>query len=105
MAEEALDYVRDLVEGQIDFEGQRLSELIYTVLLSLVGVVAFVTGYITQNVYNTLYVGLAGTALTFVVVVPAWPIFNKHPQRWIAAPHKYSSSSGFNVEVDGKKVT
>jgi hypothetical protein len=58
MAEEALDYVRDLAEGQIvrstpsppsvclgsmltgvqDFEGQRLNELIYTVLLSAVGV-------------------------------------------------------------------
>lgn len=35
---EILDKVRDVAEGQIDFEGQRLSEFLLTVLLSAVGV-------------------------------------------------------------------
>jgi len=102
MAEELLDKVRDLVEGQIDFDGQRLAELLFTALLSTAGVIAFIAGYYTKNVYNTLYVGLAGTALTFLVVVPPWPFFNKNPVRWLPS-RNYKGT--INVEVDGKKVT
>jgi signal peptidase complex subunit 1 len=65
-------------------------------------VFSFIAGYYTQNVYNAVYVGLAGTALTFLIVVPAWPFFNKNPVRWLPVPHR--NSSMFNVEVDGKKV-
>ncbi|KAG9502403.1 hypothetical protein J7337_005230 [Fusarium musae] len=38
MAEQALDQIRDLVDGQIDFEGQKLAELLATVLLVISGV-------------------------------------------------------------------
>ncbi|KAF2404343.1 microsomal signal peptidase 12 kDa subunit [Trichodelitschia bisporula] len=102
MAEELLDKVRDAVEAQIDFDGQRLAELLYTVLLIASGVVAFIYGYATENVYNCLYAGLAGTALTFLVVVPPWPFFNKHPVTWLPSN---KLSGGVSIQVDGKKVT
>jgi hypothetical protein len=38
MADEILEKVRDVAEGQIDFEGQRLAERWSTVLLAVVGV-------------------------------------------------------------------
>jgi signal peptidase complex subunit 1 len=38
MADEILEKVRDVAEGQIDFEGQRLAERWSTVLLAIVGV-------------------------------------------------------------------
>lgn len=38
MSEQLLEQVRDAVEGQIDFEGQRLAEMLTTVLLGAVGV-------------------------------------------------------------------
>jgi signal peptidase complex subunit 1 len=78
-----------------------LTCVLYT-LPNLYKVFSFIAGYYTQNVYNSVYVGLAGTALTFLVVVPAWPFFNKNPARWLPVPHK--NSSLFTVEVDGKKV-
>jgi signal peptidase complex subunit 1 len=38
MAEQLLEQVRDVVDGQIDFEGQKLAELIANVALSVSGV-------------------------------------------------------------------
>ena len=38
MADQLLEQVRDLAEGQIDFEGQRLAELAATALLATAGV-------------------------------------------------------------------
>lgn len=38
MADQLLEKARDVFEGQIDFEGQRLAEFLTTVLLSIVGV-------------------------------------------------------------------
>lgn len=45
----------------------------------------------------TLYVGLAGTALTFLVVVPPWPFYNKNPEPWLS-PHK--GTSNISIDVD-----
>ncbi|KAK7963680.1 hypothetical protein PG996_008627 [Apiospora saccharicola] len=83
MAEQILDQVRDLVDGQIDFEGQKLAEIISTLMLSLVGAIAFFVGYFMQDIALALKVGLAGTAVTFLVVVPPWPFFNKNPVKWL----------------------
>jgi signal peptidase complex subunit 1 len=38
MADQLLEKVRDIAEGQIDFEGQKLAELVSTLLLAMVGV-------------------------------------------------------------------
>jgi signal peptidase complex subunit 1 len=38
MADQILDKVREVAEGQIDFEGQRLAEFLATALLAIVGV-------------------------------------------------------------------
>ncbi|CAO2649407.1 Nn.00g067920.m01.CDS01 [Neocucurbitaria sp. VM-36] len=101
MSEQLLEQVRDAVEGQIDFEGQRLAELLTTVLLGAAGIIAFLVGFMTQDIRLSLYVGLAGTALAFVVVVPPWPFYNKNPEGWLP-PH--NATSGINIDVDGQKV-
>ncbi|KAF2181859.1 microsomal signal peptidase 12 kDa subunit [Zopfia rhizophila CBS 207.26] len=101
MADQLLDKVRDAVEGQIDFEGQRLAELITTVLLGASGIIAFLVGFMAQDIYLTLYISLGGTALTFLAVVPPWPVYKKNPIPWLS-PH--TAVSGFNINVDGKKV-
>jgi signal peptidase complex subunit 1 len=38
MADQLLEKARDVAEGQIDFEGQKLAELLSTALLAIVGV-------------------------------------------------------------------
>ncbi|KAK4242624.1 microsomal signal peptidase 12 kDa subunit-domain-containing protein [Achaetomium macrosporum] len=83
MADQILDQLRDLLEGQIDFEGQKLAELLVNVALTVVGVVAYFVGYFLQDIKLALYIALAGTAAVFVLVVPPWPFFNRHPVKWL----------------------
>ncbi|OLN81588.1 putative signal peptidase complex subunit 1 [Colletotrichum chlorophyti] len=83
MAEQILDQVRDLAEGQIDFEGQKLVDILATLLLSISGALAFIIGYLLQDIKLAVYVGLGGTALTFLVVVPPWPFYKQHPVKWL----------------------
>ncbi|GAB1320584.1 hypothetical protein MFIFM68171_10794 [Madurella fahalii] len=83
MAEQLLDQIRDVFEGQIDFEGQKLAEFLVNVALTLVGTIAFVVGYILQDIKLAVYVALGGTALVFVLVVPPWPFFNRNPVKWL----------------------
>ncbi|KAL8675890.1 MAG: hypothetical protein Q9186_007524 [Xanthomendoza sp. 1 TL-2023] len=120
MAEQLLQQAQDLLEGQIvrlasqlfdppnlsneglqDFEGQRLTELFSTIILAITGFLAFALGFTQNNIWITLWVGLGGTALTFFLVVPPWPIFNENPENWLRAN---SGISGAGIEVDGKKI-
>ncbi|KAF5499826.1 Signal peptidase complex subunit 1 [Colletotrichum fructicola] len=75
--------VRDLAEGQIDFEGQKLADLLATLVLSASGALAFLVGFFLQDIKLAVYIGLAGTALTFLLVVPPWPFYKRHPVKWL----------------------
>ena len=64
-------------------------------------ILAFIVGFMAQDIRLALYVGLAGTALTFVVVVPQWPFYNKNPESWLPASN---AASQYNIDVAGEKV-
>lgn len=36
----------------------------------------------------TVYVGLSGTAMAFLVVVPPWPVYKRNPLSWVARVEK-----------------
>ena len=38
-----------------------------------------------QDIYLTLWVGLAGTLVTALIVVPPWPVFNQSPEPWLSS--------------------
>jgi len=102
MADQLLEKVRDVVDGQIDFEGQRFAENLATALMSIVGGIAFIVGYFLQDIKLALQIGLAGAVLTALVVVPPWPFFNKNPVKWIPVGGSEIGSQG--IVVDGKVV-
>jgi signal peptidase complex subunit 1 len=102
MADQLLDQVRELAEGQIDFEGQKLAELLATALLATVGAISFLVGFFLQDIKLALYIGLGGTALTFLLIVPPWPFFNRHPIKWLPVAGTDTKSQG--ISVDGKVV-
>ncbi|KAL8647131.1 MAG: hypothetical protein Q9226_006560 [Calogaya cf. arnoldii] len=101
MADQLLQQAQDLFEGQIDFEGQKLTEIFSTIILAITGLLAFGLGFAQGNIWFTLWIGLGGTALTFLVVVPPYPIYNENPENWLRAN---SGMSGSGIEVDGKKI-
>jgi len=102
MADQLLEQVRNAAEGQIDFEGQRLAEFLATALLVAVGAIAFIVGFLLQDIKRALFIGLGGTAVTFLLVVPPWPFFNRHPVKWLPVGGKQASSQ--HIVVDGKVV-
>ncbi|CAD0019104.1 unnamed protein product [Aureobasidium pullulans] len=59
-------------------------------------------GFAAQDITYTLYILLGGAALTFVVCVPPWPIYNKDPVKWLPAK-KSSRVTGIDITVDGKR--
>ncbi|KAH8702615.1 putative microsomal signal peptidase subunit SPC12 [Talaromyces proteolyticus] len=96
--------LQDAAEGQIDFEGQRLAEMLSTVLLIIFGAASFVVGYIQQEIYLTLWIGIAGTAFTALVVVPPWPFYNQNPQPWLNSKTGGAVRNVPGIIVDGVKV-
>ncbi|CAJ2506013.1 Uu.00g001430.m01.CDS01 [Anthostomella pinea] len=104
MAEQLLDQVRDVVDGQIDFEGQKLAEVLATGLLAAVGAVSFLVGFFLQDIVLALRIGLAGTALTFLVVVPPWPFFKRNPVQWlpVGGGESATTTTQQNLVIDEK---
>jgi len=102
MADQLLEVVRQVSEGQIDFEGQKLAEWLATALLATVGIISFISGFILQDIKLALYIGLGGTILTFLLIVPPWPFLNRRPVRWLPVAGGELQSHG--VTVDGKVV-
>ncbi|KAG2196636.1 hypothetical protein INT46_002344 [Mucor plumbeus] len=74
----------DVLECTIDFDGQKLAEQLTHYLLILSGIVSFIVGYSMQSMQILLIVFTAGLALTASVVIPPWPMYNKHPQPFIS---------------------
>ncbi|KAK4179761.1 putative signal peptidase complex subunit 1 [Triangularia setosa] len=101
MAEQLLEQARDIFEGQIDFEGQKLVELLVNISLSLVGAIAFLVGYFLQDIKLAVYIGLAGTAATFLLTVPPWPIYNKNPVKWLPVA---GAAPPTNIVIDEKML-
>jgi len=76
--------------------------------------IAFIVGYALQDIRLALWIGLGGTALTFIAVVPPWSFFNKDPVAWLpiagtrvaqGRPQEIPGMTGIQgITVDGKLV-
>jgi signal peptidase complex subunit 1 len=67
----------------MDLKGQRLCEALcfYLVLATTVG--AFAAGVYTQSLKNLFLVYAGGVSITFLVGVPNYPWYNRHPLKWL----------------------
>ncbi|KAG1865661.1 microsomal signal peptidase 12 kDa subunit [Suillus tomentosus] len=77
--------IQELVEGRIDFKGQKTADdiarvvLITSTFLSFVIVFAFSSLMITMSSTFVLC-----TVALSLVVLPPWPMFNRHPVTWLS---------------------
>lgn len=62
-------------------------------------IIAFLAGYIFQDIHLTLWTGVVGTLLTGLAVIPPWPFYNKNPEKWLVPV-----AGGAEVVVEGAKV-
>ena len=69
---------------QQDFEGQRLASRILKIGLWASVVVALPVGLVYGSFIASLIAMLVGTVITCLVVLPPWPMYNKHPLKYLA---------------------
>ncbi|EPS96944.1 microsomal signal peptidase, partial [Fomitopsis schrenkii] len=84
--------LRSLSTHRQDFEGQKLVENIAKFTLIAASVFAFLLGLALQSLKVTFVVFGVVSALLFVVVLPPWPMFNRHPVKWLPAKESNTSS-------------
>ena len=80
--------VGEIVCTTQDFEGQRLAEHVYIVLISTCCLLGFVLSCITRQFMYTGYAALFSTILSIILVLPPWPWYNKHPVSWSSGSKK-----------------
>lgn len=67
----------------MDYQGQRNAERLGQATIVLGFFIGTVYGWARQNLLLALYGWLIGLALSFVLCVPAWPWFRRHPIKWL----------------------
>ncbi|KAJ1972308.1 hypothetical protein H4R35_004748 [Dimargaris xerosporica] len=72
-----------LIEGSIDFQGQVLAEQITQGGIVLSAILAFIAGYVLQSFEILLLSFGGGIVLTLFLVLPPWPVYNRHPVQWL----------------------
>ncbi|KIK64111.1 hypothetical protein GYMLUDRAFT_40362 [Collybiopsis luxurians FD-317 M1] len=75
--------IQQYFEGKIDFIGQQRVEEIARLWLFSFTALSFVLGFALQSLKITF--GLLGTSsiVLCVIVLPAWPMYNSHPVKWL----------------------
>lgn len=64
---------------EMDFEGQKLAEILQYVILGGFGIVGFIWGYLCESFQQTFYVVAVGALVASMLVFPPWPIYRKNP--------------------------
>ncbi|XXG79792.1 hypothetical protein AAC387_Pa09g0787 [Persea americana] len=67
----------------MDWQGQKLAELLMQIILGVFAVVAFVVGYSMGSFQTMLLIYAGGVVLTTLLIVPNWPFLNRHPLNWL----------------------
>ncbi|KAJ7689032.1 microsomal signal peptidase 12kDa subunit [Mycena rosella] len=86
-----MSFLQEFTEGKIDFVGQQQVDQISRIWLIGSTVISFIVGFALQSLQITFGIFGASTVLLALLVVPPWPMFNRHPTKWLpvlSAPKK-----------------
>merc|ERR1712039_432546 len=78
--------------------GQSYDFQFYVIWIS--GIIGFVVGYIHQRFLYTFYCVFGATVVVTLLCLPAWPIWNRHPVKWL---EPYPDSDEEEDEKDKKE--
>lgn len=67
----------------MDWQGQKLAEQLMQYTLLVAALVALAAGYMTASYRLMLLIYVVGAGVTFLLVVPDWPFFNRNPLEWL----------------------
>ncbi|KAF8966119.1 microsomal signal peptidase 12kDa subunit [Flammula alnicola] len=81
-------FLQEITEGKIDFAGQSLVDLVARVVLAASAVFAFGVGFALQDLRITFGIVGASTLGLALLLLPPWPMFNRHPVKWLPVKSK-----------------
>ncbi|XP_074486654.1 signal peptidase complex subunit 1 [Sebastes fasciatus] len=70
------------IPSHMDYKGQKLAEQIFQGIILISAVIGFVYGLIIEQFGWTVYIVLAGFAVSCVLTLPPWPMFRNNPLPW-----------------------
>ncbi|GBE85797.1 microsomal signal peptidase subunit [Sparassis latifolia] len=82
------EYLQQLLDGKIDFEGQKLVEQIVKITLISSTIFSFLLGFALQSLQVTFGIFALSVIVLCLVVLPHWPVYNRHPVQWLPVKDK-----------------
>ncbi|KAE8612917.1 hypothetical protein XENTR_v10013040 [Xenopus tropicalis] len=73
------------IPTQMDFKGQKLAEQIFQGIILFSAVLGFLYGYVIEQFGWTVYIVIAGFAVSCLLTLPPWPMYRRHPLKWLPA--------------------
>ncbi|CAH2313296.1 signal peptidase complex subunit 1 [Pelobates cultripes] len=73
----------DAIPTQMDYKGQKLAEQIFQGIILFSAVVGFIYGYLIEQFGWTVYIVIAGFALSCLLTLPPWPVYRRNPLKWL----------------------
>ncbi|KAE8227637.1 hypothetical protein CF326_g7461 [Tilletia indica] len=86
-----MDQLQKIIDGKVDFQGQRLADRIAQETIALAALIGFLAGYFTHSLQLTLLIYGAGVLIALIAGVPPWPMFNNYPVTWL--PNRSASTT------------
>ena len=66
-----------------DFEGQKLAEKLYKIILILSLIIAMGVSYSTQHLCHGVYIMIGGLVSSIILCIPSWPMYNRNHLNWL----------------------
>ncbi|XP_053152798.1 signal peptidase complex subunit 1 isoform X1 [Hemicordylus capensis] len=78
------------IPTQMDYKGQKLAEQIFQGIILVSAIIGFIYGYITEQFGWTVYIVMAGFALSCLLTLPPWPMYRRNPLKWLPVQESIS---------------
>ncbi|KAF5904536.1 signal peptidase complex subunit 1 [Clarias magur] len=65
-----------------DYKGQKLAEQIFQGVILVSAIIGFIYGFIIEQFGWTVYIMLAGFAVSCLLTLPPWPMYRRNPLTW-----------------------
>ena len=86
-----MDFIKKFIDvekfwirmNEMDFEGQKLAEKLYKIILVVFTIIAMIVSYFTQRLCHGVYILSSGLILCLVLCLPSWPMYNKNQLKWL----------------------
>ncbi|XP_072317973.1 signal peptidase complex subunit 1-like [Eucyclogobius newberryi] len=91
------------IPTHMDYKGQKLAEQIFQGIILVSAAIGFLYGWTVEQFGWTVYVVLAGFAVSCVLTLPPWPMYRKSPLAWQPSVPETSSEPSQKPQENIKK--